>query len=61
MNGNKQEGDEVEKTPLARWKHLKENGMKCPVDIEAIVDKPEWFDEKRFARAKAAIEKYYIG
>lgn len=56
--------DNVEMTPEARWRHLRERGTKVLVDLsshELISDKPVWFDEARFARAKAAVEQYYIG
>lgn len=56
--------DNVEFSPEARWKHLRERGTKVLVDLSSndlINDKPVWLDEHRFARAKAAIEQYYIG
>lgn len=56
--------DNIEKTPEARWKHLKENGIKLAINLKShdlIDDKPAWFDEEKFARAKEALLKYYIG
>lgn len=56
--------DRVEFTPEARWKYLREVGPTMLVDLssnELINDKPAWFDEKRFALAKEAVEKFYIG
>lgn len=56
--------DFVKMTPEARWKHLKENGTKLLVNLQSndlINDKPKWLDEERFAKAKATIEKYFIG
>lgn len=57
-------GDKVEFTPRARWKHLREEGRNQLADLDSdklISDKPAWLDEGRFARAKAAIKKFYIG
>lgn len=51
-------------TPEARWRELRENGMKLGVNVESndlIADKPVWFDEERWKKAKQAIEKYYLG
>lgn len=56
--------DNIEMTPEARWRHLRENGRKHLVDLSShdpINEKPAWLDEERFARAKAAVEQYYIG
>ena len=56
--------DHVEMTPEARWKHLRDNGRRFLVDLSSddlISDKPAWLDEARFARAKAAVEQYYLG
>ena len=56
--------DNIDFTPEARWRHLRENGPKLLVDLtsnDTINDKPAWLDEERFARAKQAVEKFYIG
>lgn len=56
--------DNLEKTPEARWRHLKENGTKLAINLSShnlIDDKPSWFDEERFAKAKEALLKYYVG
>lgn len=56
--------DNIEFTPQARWKHLRENGPNILVNLasnETIADKPAWLDEQKFARAKAAIAKFFIG
>lgn len=56
--------DVVPMTPEARWRHLKDNGIKTLVDLESndlISDKPKWFDEERFAKAKEAVQKYLVG
>lgn len=56
--------DQVEFTPEARWKHLREQGPNRFINLssnELINDKPAWLDEEKFARAKAAIEKFYVG
>lgn len=56
--------DYVEMTPKARWLHLRENGPKTTVELQSndnIQDKPDWFDEERFVRAKEMINKYFIG
>lgn len=56
--------DNIPKTPEARWKHLKEEGMKRAVDVgsnDKIADKPIWFDEERFKRAKETVDQFYIG
>lgn len=54
----------VPMTPEARWKHLYENGQKELVSLdsnEAIENKPHWFDEGRFVKARQAIQKHFIG
>jgi len=51
-------------SPEERWKHLREGGKKTLVNLESndlINEKPPWFDEERFARAKEIIQKYFIG
>lgn len=56
--------DNIEFTPEARWRHLRDHGPRLLVNLtshDAINEKPVWFDEERFARAKAAVEKFYIG
>lgn len=56
--------DNIEKTPEARWRHLKEVGSKKLINLqtnELIGDKPKWLDEEKFAKAKETIQKFYIG
>lgn len=56
--------DNIEFSPEARWKNLRQNGPNLLADLSSndkINEKPAWLDEERFARAKAAIEKFYIG
>lgn len=56
--------ENIEKTPEARWKHLKEIGTKTAINLSShnlIDEKPAWFDEEKFARARETILKYYIG
>lgn len=56
--------DHVAKTPEARWKHLCDRGMLSAVDVSSnklIDSKPAWLDEARWARAKEAIQKFYVG
>lgn len=56
--------DNIPKTPEARWKHLKEAGIERLIDLSSndkIADKPSWFDEERFKKARATIHQFYIG
>lgn len=51
-------------SPEQAWKHLRDDGTKILLNIKSndlISDKPKWLDEERFALAKEAIQKYYIG
>ena len=61
---SKNMSEHAEMTPEARWRHLRDRGSRVLVDLSSndlIGSKPAWLDEARFARAKAAIEQYYIG
>lgn len=56
--------DNVDMTPEARWRHLREEGTKSPVNLQSndlIKDKPEWLDEERFKKSKEIILKYQLG
>lgn len=56
--------DNVDMTPEARWRHLREHGPKTFVDLSShdlVSDKPSWFDEARFKQAKEAVQNQYIG
>lgn len=51
-------------TPEAVWKHIVEDGQEELVDLETsenLEKKPEWFDADRFARAKQAMQRHFIG
>lgn len=64
LNTPNKMSDNVPMTPEARWRHLKENGPKLLINLQSndiISEKPKWLDEERFAKAKATIEKFYIG
>lgn len=56
--------DNVDTTPEARWRHLKERGTKSLVNLQTndlIEDKPRWFDEERFKKSKETLLKYLVG
>lgn len=56
--------DNVDMTPEARWRHLRDNGPQVFVDLstnDSISDKPSWFDAAKFKDAHEAVHKHYIG
>lgn len=56
--------DQVDNSPLARWKNLREKGRVTPVNLashDLVADKPSWFDEAKFKNGREMIQKYYLG
>lgn len=56
--------ESVAMTPEQQWRHLRTEGLKLVVNLQSndkIQEKPAWLDEARFAKAKEAIQKFFLG